>query len=222
MSKFVCQLFMQSVRCRRVQWLIAGLLALTFFSCKQRPDMDRATTKESPAVTEGIDEEFIHTNFLPSIHGSYPPVGKRPGVLVNVRLGRFGGYDTKVVDAAVEELRFRAGVGGGTFQPAIFAIVVIDSGRVYAPRAVVSQRIHQEDQIKRAEAAKKLGASADEIQSLLFFTDDTEGMYRQRYGLSGELSMAVFGADGKVRTTCILPGELSQCLEALDQLLGRV
>ena len=206
----------------RYFFLLSVFLLLACGACKDRTRAGGLLeTQESEATqNQGDLESFTRANFLKSIHGKYPPVGRSAGILVTVQLGRFGAYDSAALDQLVEALTPRLLNQLQAGAPLSYVVVAIASGQVFGPAGLVTKKISEQDVARRAYSAHLLGMKTDELKDVMLITQDTSSWYRKHYGIEDALAMTVLDHSGRPVGTCAIPADSAKCLEKFDQLIG--
>ena len=183
--------------------------------------MKEASSKSSQelmAPLAGI-EAFTRQNFLESIQGRLPPVGRATGVVLTVKLSFFGGYDAHALGEAVVGLTERIQSQLKAKTTPSYVIVAIDSARVFAPASVVTRRIVDEDSARRTQVAQILKMKEEDLRDIVIFSDDAASWYMTQYGVQSDLAMTLIDRTGRPVESCSLPAETSHCLASLDKIL---
>ena len=201
------------------------LVGLAFFlalgACKQRTQPSGASDKNISELGEprvGL-ETYTRKNFLRSLQGVLPPVGRAIGVVVTVKLSRWGAYDARALGTIVDGLTSRINAQVKDNVPASYVIVAIDSSRVLAPASVVAKKISDEDVSRRTDAARSVGMSDREISEIIFFSEDSSSWYVRKYEISTDLAMTLIDRSGQKIESCAIPAKTEQCFAALDQVI---
>ncbi len=164
-------------------------------------------------------EAFTRQNFLESIQGRLPPVGRATGVVLTVKLSFFGGYDSHALGEAVVGLTERIQTQLRSKATPSYVIVAIDSSRVFAPASVVSRRIADEDAARRAQVAKILQMKEEDLRDIVIFSEDASSWYVSQYGIQSDLALTLIDRTGRAVETCSVPAETARCLASFDKKL---
>jgi len=200
-------------------WILV-FLTLSW-GCKDRSAMKEASTKSSPelmAPLAGI-EAFTRQNFLESIQGRLPPVGRATGVVLTVKLSFFGGYDSHALGEAVVGLTDRIQSQLKAKATPSYVIVAIDSARVFAPASVVTRRIVDEDSARRTQVAQILKMKEEDLRDIVIFSDDAASWYMTQYGIQSDLALTLIDRTGRPVESCSVPAEIARCLASFDKII---
>ena len=204
------------------QYTLVGLaFFLTLNACKQRAQPNGASDKNISELGEprlGL-EAYTRKNFLRSLQGVFPPVGRAIGVVVTVKLSRWGYYDAGALGTIVSGLTSRISAQVKDNMPASYVVVAIDSSRVLAPASIVAKKIADEDVSRRTDAARSAGMSDREISEIIFFSEDRSSWYAGQYEISTDLAMTLIDRSGRKIESCAIPGKTEQCFATLDQFI---
>ena len=164
-------------------------------------------------------EAFTRQNFLESIQGRLPPVGRATGVVLTVKLSFFGGYDSHALGEAVVGLTERIQSQLKAKTTPSYVIVAIDSARVFAPASVVTRRIVDEDSARRAQVAQILKMKEEDLRDIVIFSDDAASWYMTQYGIQSDLAITLIDRTGRPVESCSVPAEITRCLASFDKII---
>lgn len=191
------------------------------WGCKDRTPIDGASTKSGKELVapHSGTEAFTRQNFLESIQGRLPPVGRATGVVLTVKLSFFGGYDSHALGEAVVGLTERIQNQLKAKATPSYVIVAIDSGRVFAPASVVTRRIVDEDSARRTQVAQILQMKEEDLRDIVIFSDDASSWYITQYGIQSDLALTLIDRTGRPVESCSVPAETARCLASFDKIL---